>query len=56
LPDVATPVLTRELIYTGMTRAREKLCVWAPTPGLLMQAITLTVVRSGGLAETRLFI
>jgi exodeoxyribonuclease V alpha subunit len=56
LPDVATPVLTRELVYTGMTRAREKLCVWAPTPGLLMQAITTTVVRSGGLAETRLFI
>ena len=54
LPDVATPVLTRELIYTGMTRARKKLCVWAPTPSLLMQAITLTVVRSGGLAESRL--
>jgi exodeoxyribonuclease V alpha subunit len=56
LPDVATPVLTRELIYTGMTRARKILCVWAPTPSLLMQAITLTVVRSGGLAEARLFI
>lgn len=56
LPDVATPVLTRELIYTGMTRAREKLCVWAPTPSLLMQAITATVARSGGLAETRLFL
>lgn len=56
LPDSPTPVLTRELIYTGMTRAREKLCVWAPTPGLLMQAITTTVVRSGGLAQTRLFI
>jgi len=54
LPDVATPLLTRELIYTGMTRARQKLCVWAPTPSVLMQAITSTVVRSGGLAETRL--
>jgi exodeoxyribonuclease V alpha subunit len=53
LPDVATPLLTRELIYTGMTRARHKLCVWAPTPSVLMQAITSTVVRSGGLAESR---
>ena len=53
LPDMATPLLTRELIYTGMTRARHKLCVWAPTPSLLMQAITSTVVRSGGLAESR---
>ena len=53
LPDSPTPLLSRELIYTGITRASEKLCVWAPTPGLLMLAITTTVVRSGGLAQTR---
>ena len=49
LPDMATPLLTREWVYTGITRARQRLCVWAPNPPLLLQAITQAVVRSGGL-------
>jgi exodeoxyribonuclease V alpha subunit len=28
LPDVCAPVLTRELIYTGITRARQRVEVW----------------------------
>ncbi len=53
LPDTATPLLTREWVYTGITRARQSLCVWAPQTRLLMHAINQTVVRSGGLAQTQ---
>lgn len=49
LPDQPVPLLTRELIYTGMTRAKKRLCVWAPAPELLMQAVEKQVQRSGGL-------
>ena len=51
LPDLATPVLSRELVYTGITRARQQLCVWAPQPALLMSAIQAQLLRSGGLAD-----
>ena len=49
LPDQPVPLLTRELIYTGMTRAKKRLCVWAPAPEWLMQAVEKQVQRSGGL-------
>jgi exodeoxyribonuclease V alpha subunit len=49
LPERNAPILTRELIYTGMTRARQALCVWAPSPLLLVQACERQVQRSGGL-------
>jgi exodeoxyribonuclease V alpha subunit len=49
LPERSAPILTRELIYTGMTRARQRLCVWAPSPVLLLQACERQVQRSGGL-------
>jgi exodeoxyribonuclease V alpha subunit len=49
LPERNAPILTRELVYTGMTRARQRLCVWAPTPSLLWQACERQVQRSGGL-------
>jgi exodeoxyribonuclease V alpha subunit len=52
LPDKPTPMLSREWVYTGITRARQSLCVWAAAPTLLMQAITQAVVRSGGLTQT----
>jgi exodeoxyribonuclease V alpha subunit len=51
LPDQPTPILSREWVYTGITRARQSLCVWAPAPSLLMQAISQAVVRSGGLMQ-----
>lgn len=53
LPDTPTPLLTRELVYTGMTRARSQLCVWAPEPDLLNQACRRTVRRSGGLTMAK---
>jgi exodeoxyribonuclease V alpha subunit len=49
LPERDAPVLSRELIYTGMTRAKKRLCVWAPAPQVLMQAVEKQVQRSGGL-------
>ncbi len=51
LPSQDTPVLTRELIYTGLTRARERLVFCAPNEVLLRQACQRRVVRSGGLAD-----
>ena len=50
LPDQPAPLLTRELIYTGITRARQQLCIWAPQPHLLGPACARRVHRSGGLA------
>ena len=44
-----SPVLTRELVYTGLTRAKENLTLWAPRPEVLLQACNRRVLRSGGL-------
>ena len=51
LPDRDAPVLTRELLYTGVTRARTKLTWWAPNPAVLFSAVRQGVTRSGGLAD-----
>lgn len=39
LPEVRSPVLTRELIYTGITRAREYFSLLETRPTVLAQAI-----------------
>jgi exodeoxyribonuclease V alpha subunit len=49
LPAQESPVLTRELVYTGLTRARARLTLWAPNVGLLWNACARRVMRSGGL-------
>ena len=49
VPDTPSPILTRELIYTGMTRARQRLAVWAPEPEVFFHAVSRQVRRSGGL-------
>jgi exodeoxyribonuclease V alpha subunit len=49
LPAQDSPVLTRELVYTGLTRARERLTLWAPNVGILWNACARRVMRSGGL-------
>jgi exodeoxyribonuclease V alpha subunit len=51
LPDRDAPVLTRELLYTGVTRAKKHLTWWVPNPALLIDAVGRHVTRSGGLAE-----
>lgn len=50
LPDRPSPVLTRELLYTGITRAMQGLTLVAPAPEVLWQAVRKRVMRSGGLA------
>lgn len=50
LPERAAPVLTRELLYTGITRARQRLTLVAPQAGVLRQAVSQQVLRSGALS------
>jgi len=49
LPDRPSPVLTRELIYTGITRASEQLTLLEPAPWVLREAVGRRTVRGGGL-------
>jgi len=52
LPEYDVPVLTRELFYTGLTRGRERLDIYA-SQQTLQQTIVRRVTRISGLA-TRL--
>lgn len=51
LPDAFSPVLTKELLYTGITRARRQLSLLTPVTGVLEQAIGRQVERHSGLRE-----
>jgi exodeoxyribonuclease V alpha subunit len=42
--------MTRELIYTALTRARQKVSVWGTEP-VLTTAISRKIERSSGLRE-----
>lgn len=50
LPDSDASVLTRELLYTGLTRAREGVEIWASEP-VLRASIARRVVRASGLRD-----
>lgn len=50
LPMGGGKVLTRELVYTGITRARESFTLIQAQPGLLRQAIERQSQRASGLA------
>lgn len=50
LPDRDAPVLTRELIYTGLTRAREAVAVWGD-PAVFRRAVERRIRRSSGLRD-----
>jgi len=50
LPDHASPLLTRELVYTGITRVRSRIDVWAD-PAVLRAAISTRIERSSGLLD-----
>lgn len=50
VPDRLAPVLTRELVYTGITRARQWLSLAVANPGVLEQAVAREVIRASGLA------
>ncbi|MDX6039874.1 exodeoxyribonuclease V subunit alpha [Scandinavium lactucae] len=49
LPSQSVPLVTRELVYTAITRARQQLSLYAD-PVLLTQAITVRTERRSGLA------
>jgi exodeoxyribonuclease V alpha subunit len=49
LPDGASDILTRELVYTGITRAKENLTLVEPRAGLLGDAIARQIKRASGL-------
>jgi exodeoxyribonuclease V alpha subunit len=51
LPDRDAPVLSRELIYTGITRARHSLGLWVPEPQVWWAACARVTQRSGGLSH-----
>ena len=51
LPDGRNPILTRELVYTGITRAKRRFTLVAGDFGVLGWALVRRVRRSGGLAE-----
>ena len=50
LPDKDYPLLTRELIYTGLTRARQTASIWG-TESVLKTAIMRRIERTSGLRE-----
>ncbi|RZV03090.1 UNVERIFIED_ORG: DNA helicase/exodeoxyribonuclease V alpha subunit [Serratia quinivorans] len=50
LPNHFMPVLTRELVYTAITRARKQLSLYA-TDAVLIRAIRTPTQRRSGLAE-----
>ena len=51
LPDRPVAVLTRELLYTGMTRAKTRLTLVVPQAQVLWHAVAARVLRSGGLTD-----
>jgi exodeoxyribonuclease V alpha subunit len=50
LPDRPSPVLTRELLYTAVTRARQRVQVWG-NEAVLVAAVQARVRRASGLRE-----
>ncbi|MCF6218710.1 MAG: exodeoxyribonuclease V subunit alpha [Gammaproteobacteria bacterium] len=50
LPDEALPVITRELLYTGITRAKKRVEIWSH-PSIFERAINRPTARASGLTE-----
>jgi exodeoxyribonuclease V alpha subunit len=50
LPEKMSPVLTRELVYTGLTRARKQVTLWAGDD-ILRAAVAARVSRRSGLRD-----
>ncbi|MCE7631237.1 ATP-binding domain-containing protein, partial [Vibrio fluvialis] len=50
LPPEFSPILTRELIYTGITRAKKQLALYCDM-GVLKRGIKLKTQRASGLVE-----
>ncbi|MNE20964.1 RecBCD enzyme subunit RecD [compost metagenome] len=52
LPDSLNPVLTKELVYTGITRARHWFSLIESRGGVFDEAVRRKVERRSGLLET----
>lgn len=50
LPEKDYPVLTRELIYTAITRARQNISIWG-TEGVVRAAVSRKIERTSGLRD-----
>ena len=50
LPDKCSPLLTRELIYTAVTRARHKIEIWG-SEDVFRESVETGTSRRGGLDE-----
>ncbi|MFA5181511.1 MAG: exodeoxyribonuclease V subunit alpha [Syntrophales bacterium] len=50
LPDRDTPLLTRELIYTALTRARKDVAIWG-REDVFLKAVSRRIERSSGLRD-----
>lgn len=50
LPSEDAPILTRELIYTGLTRARDRVEIWSPE-SVLRAALAKQATRTSGLRD-----
>jgi exodeoxyribonuclease V alpha subunit len=50
LPDRPSPVLTRELVYTGMTRAKNGVEIWG-TESVFQGGVSRCIERSSGLRD-----
>ncbi len=50
LPEQSSPLLSRALFYTGITRAKKKVEIWG-LPARLMEAVSTRAERAAGLAE-----
>lgn len=50
LPNKMNQILTRELIYTGVTRAKSRLDLFA-NPAILAQGVSIKTLRSSGLSD-----
>lgn len=48
--DVESPLLTRELVYTGLTRTKKTCRIWA-SEAALRRSVTARTIRDSGLAE-----
>jgi exodeoxyribonuclease V alpha subunit len=51
LPDTVNPVLTRELVYTGITRARRWFTLVSPSEAILAHCVKRRTHRASGLAD-----
>ncbi|GGY12848.1 hypothetical protein GCM10007160_43840 [Litchfieldella qijiaojingensis] len=53
LPDAPNPILTRELVYTGITRARHWFTLMESGRGILQEAVQRRVIRANGLGRLK---